>query len=59
MRESIAMQYFISRQNVEHFSNLLKEERDPAKRRQLEDMIIEEMAKLLPGEGRLRQGKLG
>ena len=54
MQEDIEMQYFIARQNIEHFSNLLKKERDPSKRRQLKMMLAEEMAKLV--SGRLRYG---
>ena len=49
MREDIAMQYFIARQNIEHFSSLLKRERDPVKRRQLKRMLAEETAKLASG----------
>ena len=46
MQDYTAMRDFIARQNVEHFSNLLKAERDPSKRRQLEQMLAEELAKL-------------
>lgn len=59
MREDIAMQYFIARQNIEHFWDLLKDELDPSKRRQLEDMIAQEMAKLDGADESRRPHKLG
>ena len=39
------MQDFIDRQNMRRFRMLLDDERDPAQRRRLEDMVAEERAK--------------
>jgi hypothetical protein len=39
------MEYFVERQNIEHFKHLLKLETDPAKRAVLLKLLAEEEAK--------------
>jgi len=37
---------FVIRQNIEHYRELLKITRDPAERRQIEKLLLDEEAKL-------------
>ena len=40
------MERFVIRQNIEHYRELLKITRDPAERRQIQKLLLEEEAKL-------------
>ncbi len=40
------MERFVIRQNIEHYREMLKLTSDPAKRRQIEKLLLEQEAKL-------------
>jgi hypothetical protein len=44
------MERFVSRQNIEHYREMLKIETDSAQRRRVEKLLLEEEAKLKKAE---------
>ena len=49
------MQKFIARQNISHFARLLEREKDPARRKLLNEMISAERARIEVGDTTPRQ----